>query len=218
MNTYAKYAAVAVIVIAIGAVGLAVLRPGSTPGVGGPTAASPSPSAAPTGSPSPTPIPEPTAAPLTGQFTSDRHGFSISYPEGWSTRPATTAWSSGIVDYFNQGADLLVPGSPEDPGGPFVALASQPLGDRTREQFEADYWQIMVDDDPAAAACASMAEPITIDDAAGVMACDSALVIDGGRGYVAELWSSDGPPYDEVWLASVLATMVLHPEDAVDTP
>ena len=35
MNSYAKMAIAAVAVIAIGAVGLAVLRPGTSPGVGG---------------------------------------------------------------------------------------------------------------------------------------------------------------------------------------
>ena len=42
MNSYAKMAIAAVAVIAIGAVGLAVLRPGTSPGVGG-QAATPSP-------------------------------------------------------------------------------------------------------------------------------------------------------------------------------
>jgi hypothetical protein len=150
---------------------------------------------------------------LTGEFTSPTHGYAISYPEGWNAKAATGPWIWNIVDYFNEGSDVLAPG---DPGSPFIAVASQPLRDRTRSQFQADYWQIMVDDDPESAACASEAEPITIDGAAGVMACNAVLVTDGDRGYVAMMWSSDGAPYDDAWFSSVLATMQLHPEDAVD--
>ena len=51
MNSFAKVAIAAVAVIAIGAVGLAVLRPGSSPGVGGP-ALTPSPEPSPSSSPS----------------------------------------------------------------------------------------------------------------------------------------------------------------------
>jgi hypothetical protein len=224
MNTFAKLAVAAVAVIAIGVLGLTFLPPGGS-GVGGAPAATPSATAtataAPTATavPTPTPAPAPTGPPLTGQFTSERHGFSISYPEGWSTRPATGPWTTGVVDFFNEGSDLLQPG---DPGNPFVALASQPLGDRTREEWEADVWQILIDDDPGTASCASSAEPITIDGAMGITACNTALVTDGGRGYAVMLWvSSDAPSvaevYDEAWFASVLATMELRPEDAVDT-
>jgi hypothetical protein len=217
MSTFAKVAVAAVAVIAVGLVGLTFLQPGGNGGVGAPSAA-PSPTVAPTASPTPAPTPapsaDPTAPPLTGQFTSPTHGYAISYPEGWNARAATAPWTGNIVDYFNDGSDII---APADPGSPFIALASQPLGDRTREQFEADYWQIMVDDDPAAATCAATAEPITIDGAAGLMACKAALVTDGGRGYVAMMWSSDGAPYDDAWFASVLATMTLDPEAAVDT-
>jgi hypothetical protein len=210
MNTFAKVAVAAVAVIAVGFLGMTFLGPDES-GIGGAPSAAPSATTAPTATPSASPLAG--TPPLTGAFTSPSHGYAIAYPESWKARPATAPWSSNIVDYFNEGSDIL---APADPGSPFIALASQPLGDRTREQFEADYWQIMVDDDPGAAACASEAEPITIDGAAGVMACDAALVTDGGRGYVAMLWSSDGAPYDDAWFASVLATMKLNPEDAVD--
>src|SRR4051812_30389771 len=48
MNSYARMALAAVAVIAIGALGLAFLRPGTSPGVGGPPVTTPSPRVSPT--------------------------------------------------------------------------------------------------------------------------------------------------------------------------
>jgi hypothetical protein len=214
MSTFAKVAVAAVAVIAVGLVGMTFLQPGGNGGVGAPSAA-PSPAVVPTAPP------DPTAPPLTGQFTSPSHGYTIASPEGWSTRAATAPWTSGIVDYFNEGSDLIYPGTTESPGPAFLALASQALGDRTPAEFEADVWQILIDDDPVAATCSSSAEPITIDGATGSIACKAAVVADGGRGYVVMLWTVGDEAwieevYDDAWLASVVATMDLQPEDAVD--
>lgn len=220
MNTFAKIAVAAVAVIAVGFLGMTFLGADES-GVGVAPSVAPSATTAPTATPASSASPLAGTPPLTGEFTSPTHGYAISYPEGWSTRPATAPWTTGVVDYFNEGADLLMPGDPGNPGNPFLALASQPLGDRTREQWEADVWQILIDDDPETAACQSAAEPITIDDASGVRGCNNVLVTDGGRGYLVMLWvSGEGPgpgEYDQEWYGSVLATMELHPEDAVDT-
>ncbi len=99
-------------------------------------------------------------------------------------------------------------------------MASQRLGDRSPAEWEADVWQIMADDDPASD-CASSAEPVTVDGSSGVICGNLALVTDGGRGYWIVAYTSDDDPslaeiYDDAWFASVLATMELHPEDAVD--
>ena len=217
MNSYAKIAVAAVAVIAVGLLGLNVLGPGNS-GVGAPTTA-PSVSPAPTPSPTATPSGEVNVPPLTGQFTSPTHGYTISYPEGWTTRPATAPWITGVVDYFNDGADLLQPGNP---GSPFVALASQPLGDKSSAEWEADIWQMLIDDDAGTAECRSNAVPITVDGAAGVKGCDIVLVTDGGRGYAVMLWISSGTTgfaaaSDRALYDSILATMQLQPEDAVDT-
>lgn len=212
MHTYAKFAVAAVVVIAVGYLGLTFLRPAGT-GVGGPPAATPTPVA------TATPTSGPTAPPLTGRFTSERHGFSISYPETWSTRPATTAWTSGYVDLMQDSGDVLY--EPSNPGNIWLAIASQPLGGRTAAQWEADVWQFLVADDPATASCSSAAVPITIDGAPGISACNLALVTASDRGYYVLLYVSADDPrdaqvYDAAWFASVLATMELHPEDAVD--
>jgi hypothetical protein len=222
MNTYAKLAVGAVAVVAIGLIGLNFLGPGQT-GVGGAPSATPSASAEPSPSatvvPTPTPTPGLTAPPLTGGFTSEMHGISIAYPATWLTRPATEPWTSGFLDFGNEAGDALY--EPSNPGNIWLTLASQPLGDRTPAEWEADVWQYLIDDDPGAAECAAATEPITIDGAPGVIACNLVLVTDGGRGYSLLLYVSDDDPsdaevYDEAWFASVLATVQLQPEAAVD--
>lgn len=223
MNSFAKYGLAAVAVIAVGYLGLAVLGPGGT-GPGGAPSAVPSatvaPTPAPSAVPSPTPTADPTAAPLTGQFTSDRHGFSISYPVTWVTRPATTPWTSGYVDFGEEDGDLMY--DPVLESDLFLAIASQSLGERTREEWEAEIWQMIAADDPSTTECAARAEPTIIDGAAGVSCGNIALVTDGGRGYWVLAYSSGderwiGEVHDDAWFASVLATMELHPEDAIDT-
>lgn len=217
MNTFAKLAVAAVAVIAVGVLGLTFLGP-KDGGVGGAPGATPSATVAPTPTPSPTPTatPDPTAPPLTGQFTSPSHGYTISYPATWTTRPASEPWTTEFVDYFDQQGDLLLSEAA------FLSLASQPLAGRTPAEWEGDVWQILIDDEPATAGCSAEAEPITIDGAAGVFACNLALVTSGGRGYWImlftmgeESWVDD--VYDREWFDSVLATMKLYPEDAVDS-
>jgi hypothetical protein len=219
MNSYAKIAVAAVAVVAVGLVGLSFLDVGGG-GVGGPPAASPSPSPTPaptaTPTPSPTAAPEPTAPSLTGQFTSDLHGYSIAVPEGWETRSATMPWTSQYVDGFSDSADLLM--GPEGHG--FVALASQPLGDRTPAEWEADAWQIVIADEPTSEGCPAEARPVTVDGATGVEACDLILVTSGGRGYWIRDFLGDDAPWDRVYGAtfveSLLASITFQPEDAVD--
>lgn len=225
MNTFAKFAVAAVAVIAIGFVGLSMLRPAGT-GPGSPSTA-PSPTVDPTATPSPTaeptptpePTPQPTPAALTGQFTSERHGYAISVPADWSTRPAETAWTSGYVDFGQPGADLIY--DPVLESDLFLAIASQPLGERTPAEWEAEIWQMVVADEPAAAGCATDAQPVTIDGATGSICNAVALVTEGGRGYWVMLYTSGdeawiNDTYDETWFASVLATVSLIPEGAVD--
>lgn len=223
MNTYAKLgvaAVAAVAVVAVGFLGLNFLAANGTGGVGAPSAA-PSPTVAPTATATPTPsaIPDPTAPPLSGQFTSGMHGLTIRYPETWESRPATTPWTSGFLDFGNQSGDVLY--EPSNPGNIWLAMASQPLGDRTPAEWEAEVWQYLADDDPGAAACPAEAQPVMIDNAGGVTACNLALVTDAGRGYYVGLYVSDDDPrnvdmYDAAWFASVLARMQLKPDEAVD--
>ena len=125
MSTFAKVAIAAVVVIAIGAVGLSVLSPRSRSGVGGEPSPSPSPSATPTRTPVPTPSPV-TAPPPTESFTSDRHGFSMSYETGWETQPATAPWTTGFPNFKEPSGDFIYDPSLQD--HLFISVVSRPLG------------------------------------------------------------------------------------------
>src|SRR4029078_10623728 len=67
-------------------------------------------------------------------------------------------------------------------------------------------------------------EPIAVDGVTGAIganACDVVAVTTAGHGYLIQLTkSTDDPPavaaYDRAWFEDVLATVKLHPEDAVD--
>ena len=96
MTTPVRIAAAAVIGVLVVGVLLIVGRPGDQPAVGGaasptPVAQSATPSASDVATPSAVSIPA-----LTETFTSPRHGYSVRYPTGWTTQPATKPWTSGI--------------------------------------------------------------------------------------------------------------------------
>jgi hypothetical protein len=215
MNSYAKAAIVAVAVLAVGALSLAVLRPGTSPGAGG-LAATPSPEPSPSASPSATsqPTPSPTAVPpLSESFTSTLHGFSMSYPEGWTTQAATEPWTGGPVNFGEPPADLLY--DPTLTDHLFLTIASQPIGDTTPDGWVAE--KVTLDE------CAAT-EPIAVDGATGLIGaddCNVAAVTAGGRGYLISLYTSGdeawlSSTYDRAWFEEVLATVQLQPEDAVD--
>jgi hypothetical protein len=199
MSSYAKLAVAVVAVIAVGLVGLAVLRPGTGTNVGGP-GGSPSPSS---GSASPNPSVSPPPA-LTETFTSAMHGISLSYPSGWNVRPATEPWTSGLVQGESPYADVI---NQRESDSAFIAVASQPLAGRTLDAWATDYM--------AQFTCVPT-EPVTVDGASGVLSdCAEgphALVSVEGRGYVIWLYRMD----DTAWFQEILATVQLHPEDALD--
>ena len=203
MNTYARFAVAAVAVIAIGAIGVAVLRPGTTPDIGG--APSPSPSA------TPSPIPSPSPPALTQSFTSAVHGFTISYPADWNVRAASEPWTVGIPFQLDAFADVI-----ETTGNRFLLVASQPLGGSSGEA-----WSDVVSSNPDwGDTCEPATEPVTIDGASGriVIHCDgtpTALVAVADRGYLVVLFGFDE---SEAWFREILASMRLDPESAIDAP
>ena len=212
MNSYAKIAIAAVAVIAIGAVGLSVLRPGTSPGVGG-QAVTPSPEPSPSPSPSATSrtTSSPSPPPLTQSFTSTLNGISMAYPEGWSTRAATAPWTGEAPDFYAPASDVMYDPTRND--HLFLTIASQPIGDSTPEEWVAADLQ----------GC-GVTEPIAVDGASGLIGaegCGQAAVTTDGRGYRIQLYTSDdeawlATTYDQAWFEEVLATVQLHPEDAAD--
>lgn len=217
MNNVSKLAVAAVAVVAVGILGIYALGLGSGPGQ--PPTATPSPPPSPTLVPTPTiavtPAPTPTGQPpLTETFTSAIHGLDVSYPIGWVPRAATEPWPSGEnIFQLSPFGDVIEDGSPSDTA--FLAMASQPLDGRAFGEWAAIYLNLYD--------CAST-EPITIDGVVGVIGvaggagqagagCPVALVSSGDRGYLFWLYRISDVP----WFREVLATVRLHPEDAVDT-
>ena len=99
----------------------------------------------------------------------------------------------------------------------FLMFGSQPIGNSTPDEWVAA--TIAADD------CPATTEPIAVDGATGLIeACHPYVVAvtTAGRGYFIRLYtptSNEGfafAPYDRAWLEEVLATVQLHPEDAID--
>lgn len=217
MTTYARVAVAAVAVVVAGVFGMAVLRPGSAPGPGGPVT-TPSPSSVPSPTPSSSATSRPTlspmpAPPLTQLFTSTRHGFSTSYPEGWATQAATAPWTGDALLFRVPPADYMY--DPILTDHLFLAIASQPIGVSTPEEWVAD--KVTLE------GCAA-GEPIAVDGASGLIGADDchlAAIATEGRGYLIWLYMSGDEAwlstiYDRAWFEEVLATVQLRPEDAVD--
>ena len=208
MNTFTKVAIAAVVVIAVGAVGLSLLRPSTSSGVGGQPGASPSASAF--ASPSGSSVSPPA---LTGTYTSDRYGFSISYPAGWVTRPATDTWTTSLPDFGSTTGDVIYDPVLQD--HLWIMVASQSLPDgKTAAQWVDD---LLV----AAGECAVPPGPVTIDGNQGQQCGSLAAVAAGGRGYAIVLYTSGDDPtvviaYDQAYFDAILATLQLQPQNAVD--
>lgn len=200
MNTYARLALAAVGVIAIGAVGCG-------------QALTPSPESSPSATSRPAPSPT-SAPPLTQSFTSTLHGISMSYPEGWTAQVATELWTDeGIFSFRVPQGDFLY--DPVLTDHLFLAIASQPIGDSTLDEWAAEKL--------AQEEC-TVTEPITIDGTTGLIGgadCNIAAVTTGGRAYLVWLYTSGDEPwlssmYDRAWFEDALASVQLHPEEAVD--
>jgi hypothetical protein len=186
-----------------------------SPGPGG-LGAGPTATAEPTATPEPTPSPPASAAPLTQSFTSTLHGISMSYPEGWTAEAATQPWTQSTFSllFGEPHVDFLY--DPVLTDHLFLSIASQPIGDSTPEGWVAAQM--------ASEEGCTTTEPIAVDGATGLIGgegCDVAIVTTAGRGYWILLYTSDDDPavvapYDRAWFGELLATVQLHPEDAVD--
>ncbi len=212
MSNFAKVAAAAVIVIAIGAIGLLVLRSGPIPGAGGPGTATSRPSASAGPSAAAGALPAPTK-----DFTSAVNGFSMKYPGEWKVTAATTTWPTGqmtssaddpFTDGFN-GSNLA------------IYVVSQKLASGTdpaawtreyQSGQELNYSKL-----PGCTVVTT--EPIVVDGVTGVMdtTCPTdifdVVVVSGGRAYDISFL---GQPPDKAWFLDVLKTVKLNPERAVD--
>ena len=211
MNGFTRLAIAAVVALAIGGLGLLALRPAPAPNVGGVGAPSPSAPAGTADAAGSTSAPSAPPA-LTGTFVSPTNGISVSYPSGWTVAPAVQPWTTGEPSVCDPPcADRIVE---KETDSAFLGIASQPLGDQTGEE-----WAAGVLDQPVyAGTCPAETEPYSIDGQPGMVAITcperllTALTWAGGRGYFLTLYRVD----DVDWFKEILATVRLHPEDAVD--
>lgn len=171
----------------------------------------------------PNPTPSPSSIPgsplprLTQTFTSPLNGFSIGYPSGQSIQAATRTanvdqrasspddpWVDNIIDILGTG---------------LVSVWSVPLTG-TPEQRMADELADSLLTTSGFAVCGSTMTtvPVVIDGHAGTIDthCDAAYLdafaILGGREYRISL-QADPPNMD--WFQEILASVRLHPEDAL---
>jgi hypothetical protein len=219
MNTFAKVAIAAVAVLAIGVVGLNMLSPRGSSGVGAqPTA---SPSASPSPSPSPSASPSASGAasvpPLTATFTSTMHGLSTKYPEGWKTAPATQPAPRPGLEFKSPDVDYIYDG--QYTSDLFLAMGSQPLGVKTPDAWITDFLNGFD------GGCGDQREQVAIGGMGGVICAANLFATTAGdRGYFVRLYTGSEIPaewvdlYDETWFKSVLSTLELHPEAALDAP
>jgi len=194
--------AATVVAVLLGACGGPGVQPTSSPE----SSAASEATAEPTSSPA-------SAPPLTQSFTSTLHGFSVSYPEGWDAQAATEPWTDSTFPLSFPVPQVDWLSDPVLTSDLFLAIASQPLGDSTPEDWVAEQL--------ASEEGCDTTEPITLDGGTGLTGCTVAAVTAAGRGYWIQLYTSgDDPlavaPYDRAWFEEFLATVQLHPEDAVD--
>ena len=175
--------------------------------------------ASPTSTVEPTATPAASAPPLTESFISQTHGISVSYPEGWTIEAATEPWTDGPNTHsFDNPQDDHLKHPAWETTEVFLTLASQPIGDSSPEDWIAEQMAEWGEVEGCTAY-----EPIAVDGATGRIGgegCDLAVVTTDSRGYWIALraWNEDPAvaPFDRGWFEEVLATVRLHPEDAVD--
>jgi hypothetical protein len=177
----------------------------------------------PTESASPSPIPVPL---LTETFVSTRNGFSVLYPEGWSTKAATTNWlPNTCVPIGNSALDEL-----KSQGVARLVVASQRLEAGQTEaswiaSFGQEYYMRRCSGDPAAWS------RVTVDGRSGYLDLDACplpadekfstpdiafdvIVFAADRVYRVGL---DGV-VDLGYFEAILATVRLDPASAIDPP
>jgi hypothetical protein len=137
----------------------------------------------------------------------------MSYPDGWTAQAATMPWTDRTfpLSFLVAQADFLY--DPTLTDHLFLTIASKPIGDGASEDWVAE--QLGSEEGCRAT------EPTAVDGATGRIGadrCNVVAVATGGRGYWIQLYTSgeDLSVYDRAWFEAVLATVELHPEDAVD--
>jgi hypothetical protein len=140
--TFSNRLLIGVATLAIVLVGGAfALQPGSGPGVG----ASASPSGTPVASaalPSASAIGAPA---LTQSFASERYGYTVLYPSGWATRPASASWAAGATNDWGSGINDELSGT----NARFSGAAQQLAEGQTADTWLQAYGTLYRSGDPS---------------------------------------------------------------------
>jgi hypothetical protein len=153
---------------------------------------------------------------VTQSLTSTLHEIWLSYAEGWIAQAATEPWTDSTfpLEFVEPHADFVYDRTLTS--DLFLTIASQPIGDSPSEDWVSEQMA-------SGGECTAIA-PIAVEGATGLIGatgCDVAVITTAVRGYWIQFYTSgDDPlgvaPYDRAWFEEVLATVQLHPEDAVD--
>jgi hypothetical protein len=207
MNSYARLAVAAVVVVAVGAMGLALLRPSGASEAGGVVLPSLTPL------PTAPATPSPSSIPLTDTsnwvpFTSTRYGYSIELPPTWTATPSTRNWTMrDAADWVSPAQDEFIDQSAAYEIGVHGFASDIPKG------TSADQWINMYSGGLAPAGqCQiqpSHTAQITVDGHAGKFvdqpACSDtiAFVPIGGRLYVFTIGRAQQLPLFGAFLSTV---------------
>jgi hypothetical protein len=208
LPTTAKLALTAVPILAVGLVGLSLLK---GPAVG------------PAASPPPMTSPPP---PLTERFDSALNAISMSYPAGWQTKPATEPWVHGALAFASSEVDVIF--DPMLGDAVYIAIVSEPLDGQRPDDWccspSVEYPDVC---EPGSGGHG--AGTTTLDGAKAFFVTSgcirhgrrgdshSIFAATATRGYIVTLYVLDaglGANYDVDWFTSVLETVELHPESA----
>ena len=175
----------------------------------------------PTAAQSPSPAPA-----LTQHFISPRLGYSIAYPDGWSTTPASTSAAAGsIVNYGDPTFDVLQGTTAR------LVVGSQPLAPgQTPEDWVVHYCSLYESPGTDCAGAPAHLPRITVGSTEGWVQTDGAFTIesvvaDGGR-YFDIVVATGGRGYsftldglvERPLMDALMASVTLDPASAVDSP
>ena len=213
MPPFAKPALAAVAIVALGSVGLSLVRgPNISPAA--------SPLASPSGSPSVSPSFSPALPPpLTQRFYSTLNRISIDYPAGWRVRPATEPWTDGVLSFGAPGVDVIF--DPTQGEDLYLAMASEALGGRSEDSWRGT---LTLPDCPGGHG----GSVLTFDGATGwVTTCgsgpghQSAVLATKTHGYAVVLYLGSRALFEAYgwdWFKSVLDSMDLRAEADASSP
>lgn len=164
--------------------------------------------------------------PLTGTFTSPRHGYRIAYPSAWTVQPATNPWPAGVQAAGPPDPMLDVYTASSGANQEFVVV-SQPLPDgMTPDAWLAAYESSAPSMPSECWPTPDKMERATIDGQSAwihgglpICAFTEAVAFVGGRIYeLSGYVPADGTTFDRSLFDALLAAVRFDPGTADDSP